>query len=205
VDRLSILEAFERSRYDRAPIALGMRTHGDITHLNTLEVLDGRLADRIPAFRAGNVLTSFRKLHAIAVIDLAAREVVWMLAGPWIGQHQPTVLENRNILIFDNGGGQKTSRVIEFDPVTQEPAWTYGLDPAQEFYTKSCGSNQRLPNGNTLISESDNGRAFEVTPQGEIVWEFWNPERAGRNGELIATLFEMVRLPPEFPVDWLDD
>ncbi len=205
LERLSILDAFERSRYDRAPIALGMKNRGDITHVNTLEILDGRLADRIPSFRAGNVLISFRKLHAIAVVDLDAGEIVWMLAGPWIGQHQPTVLANGNILVFDNGGDERTSRVIEFDPVTQEPAWTYGVDPAEEFYTKSCGSNQRLPNGNTLISESDNGRAFEVTLGGEIVWEFWNPERAGKNGELIATLFEMVRLPSDFPLDWLGD
>ena len=38
------------------------------------------------------------------------------------------------------------------------------------------GAAQRLPNGNTLITESERGRVFEVTPQKEIVWEFWNPE-----------------------------
>ena len=33
---------------------------------------------------------------------------------------------------------------------------------------------QRLPNGNTLITESDAGRVFEVTEGGDIVWEFVN-------------------------------
>ncbi|MCX7013628.1 MAG: hypothetical protein NTW86_13910, partial [Candidatus Sumerlaeota bacterium] len=34
---------------------------------------------------------------------------------------------------------------------------------------------QRLPNGNTLIAESDAGRIFEVTPGKELVWDYYNP------------------------------
>ncbi len=202
LDRISILSAFWDSSYDRALLALKMRQSGDITHTNTLEVLDGSLADRIPAFRKGNVLISFRKLHAIAVVDIEARKVVWLMAGPWIGQHQPTVLPNDHILIFDNGGETRISRVIEFDPVTQEEIWRYDGNDDGEFYTKSCGSNALLPNGNILITESDNGRAFEVTRAGEIVWEYRNPARAGGRGQLIATIFDMVRLPESFPVGW---
>ena len=67
-----------------------------------------------------------------------------------------------------------------------------------------CGSSERLPNGNTLISESNRGRAIEVTPDKQIVWEFINPHRAGENNELIATLFEVVRLDPRFPLDWVE-
>jgi hypothetical protein len=37
------------------------------------------------------------------------------------------------------------------------------------------GNAQRLPNGNTLITESAFGRFFEVTREGEIVWEYVNP------------------------------
>ncbi|HSN89535.1 MAG TPA: hypothetical protein VL025_22425, partial [Thermoanaerobaculia bacterium] len=56
-----------------------------------------------------------------------------------------------------------------------------------------------LPNGNTLLTESENGRAIEVTPEGRIVWELYNPHRAGESNELVAVLFEVVRLPPDFP------
>jgi hypothetical protein len=45
-----------------------------------------------------------------------------------------------------------------------------------------------------LITESERGRAFEITPAGEVVWEFVSPHRGGRNSELVATLFELVRL-----------
>ena len=73
------------------------------------------------------------------------------------------------------------------------------------FFTATCGTAERLPNGNTLITESDNGRAFEVTPDKEIVWEFYNPHRAGPDDEYIATLFEVIRLPSDFPTDWVGD
>jgi hypothetical protein len=60
-----------------------------------------------------------------------------------------------------------------------------------------------LANGNTLITESDNGRAFEVTDDGQVVWEFHNQHRAGDADEYVATLFELVRLDPQFPTEWL--
>ena len=105
--------------------------------------------------------------------------------------------------MFDNLGNDGRARVIEFDPATREVEWLYeggenGLS------SMTCGSNQRLANGNTLITESDSGRAVEVTPDKKVVWEYYTPGRAGENGELIATLFEVVRLPLDFPLGWLD-
>jgi hypothetical protein len=205
--KVSLLEALERSSHSallaRAP------EKGDIFHTNTLEVLDGRLADRAPAFRAGNALISILRFDAIAVVDMEAEEIVWSLSGLWRQQHQPTVLDNGSMLVFDNefdnAAGERVSRVIEIDPITQEVHWIYEGGADRPFYTSTCGSNQRLPNGNTLITESDAGRAFEVTSDGTIVWEFVSPYRAGEEGELIATLFEVVRLEPDFPLDWLDE
>lgn len=34
---------------------------------------------------------------------------------------------------------------------------------------------QRLPNGNTLITEGGTGRVFEITKAGQIVWEYVSP------------------------------
>jgi len=199
----SVLEAFERSRYSNMPACMSWRRYGDIFHTNSIEVLDGSLADRLPGFAEGNVLISMRTLSLIAVIDMEREEVVWALTGLWLAQHQPVPLPSGRILVFDNRGADGLSRVIELDPVTQEIVWEYS-EPRRDrvFATEMCGANQRLPNGNTLITESDAGRAFEVTPGGEIVWEYLNPERASGRVELIATLFEMVRLPPDFPVEW---
>jgi len=93
--------------------------------------------------------------------------------------------------------------VVEFDPATLAVAWEYHAPNARDFYSKECGSSERLPNGNTLITESDGGRAFEVTPRREIVWEFVNPAHAGEENEFIASVFEMVRLPRDFQLAWL--
>jgi hypothetical protein len=144
-----------------------------------------------------------RNLHAIAIIDPTKESVVWALLGLWSHQHQPVFLDDGRMLIFDNTGLGKRSRVLEFDPLTKEVFWRYGEEDSEFFHTALLGSVQRLPNGNTLITESDNGRVFEVTPGHRIVWEFLTPHRTGNDDELIASLFELVRLGPDFPREWL--
>ncbi len=200
--RVSVLEAFENSAYSNATGVLGMRRIGDIFHTNSVEVLDGSLADRLPAFRKGNVLISLRKLSIVAVIDLDREEVVWALSGLWKAQHMPRMLPGGTMMVFDNSGNEGRSRIVEVDPVTQSVEWLYKGATPEDFYTQMCGANHRLQNGNTLIVESDFGRAFEVTETGEIVWQFINPERAGRKQELIGTLFDVRRIPPGFPISW---
>jgi hypothetical protein len=201
VASLSLLEAFERSPF--APLLMGMADRGDLFHTNTLEIFDGRHAERAPIFRKGNALISLRELNTIAIVDTEAGEVVWAIAGMAARQHQPTLLDNGNLLLFDNLGAGGRSRVVELDPLTQQIVWEYpGAAPA-DLFSETCGSNQRLPNGNTLITETDRGRAIEVNAAGEIVWELFNPHRAGEQDELIASLFEVVRLPLDFAA-WLE-
>lgn len=201
VSRVSILDALARSDY--GALLARIEQPGDILHTNTLEVLDGTLEETSSAFARGHALVSILMLDAVAVIDLSEERVTWALTGLWHQQHQPTVLPDGRMLVLDNEAGPGVSRVLELDPLTQEIFWTYEGGVDGPFYTSTCGSNQRLPNGNTLITESDAGRAFEVLRDGTIVWEFVNPYRAGDEGELIATLFEVVRLDPDFPTDWL--
>ncbi|MFH1501579.1 MAG: arylsulfotransferase family protein [Candidatus Eisenbacteria bacterium] len=211
--RVSLLEAFERSPY--APLLQRTPEAGDVFHTNTIEVLDGSLAHVSPAFRAGNVLLCVRNIEAVVVVDMESEEVVWALTGRWSRQHQPTVLGNGHLMVFNNeagpvaaGGaptGPRGSSVVELDPFTQTTFWTYSGTAGRPLYSETCGSCQRLPNGNTLITESDNGRALEVTPGGTIVWEFVSPFRAGEDGELIATLLEAVRLPESFGAGWLGE
>lgn len=207
LSRVSVLEAIERS--DHTYLLDKLAPHGDIFHTNTVEVLDGRLAGRLPGFQAGNVLITIRELGSIAVIDLELGKVVWAFDGHWRKPHQATVLPNGNMMIFDNRGNHGRSQVIEFDPVTLSPVWIYRGKEPDDFYSDQCGSNQRLPNGNTLITETDRGKAFELTPEGEIAWKYFNPmharKREGEDLTYIASLFEVLRLPKDFPIDWADN
>ena len=189
---LSVLEALLDSDY--APLLAGARRRGDILHTNTIEVMDGRFAHLDRLYRAGNLLVSMPRLDTIAVIDPERRRVVWALNGPWRFQHQPTVLASGNLLIFDNTGHHGDSRVLEIEPLSQRLVWSWAGSPARRFTSYFLGASQRLPNGNTLITEATAGRAFEVEPAGAIVWEYVNPHRAGGDRELIASLLEVVRI-----------
>jgi hypothetical protein len=94
-----------------------------------------------------------------------------------------------NLLVFDNEGegGYRPvelsvtggSRVLEIDPVEQEIVWQYtGEDsggPGWSFQSTHISAARRLPNGNTFIDEGQKGRLFQVTPGGDIVWEYVNP------------------------------
>lgn len=190
--RVSLLEAFERSPY-AALLDLG-KSHGDVFHTNTIDIFDGSLEGRSPFFAADHALVSVRELNTVAIVDLRRERVVWALTGLWRRQHESRLLDNGRILVFDNFREEGRSAVLEIDPLTQEIVWEYS---ARNFFSRTCGSNQRLANGHTLIVDSDHGRAFEVTPAGESVWEFVNPHRAGDRGQWIATLFDLVRLPQE--------
>ncbi|MFH1688668.1 MAG: arylsulfotransferase family protein [Candidatus Eisenbacteria bacterium] len=207
LSRVSVLEAFWNSDYAswlRTGVINAGRQKIDPFHTNRIVPLDGRLQGRIPAFKEGNVLLSMRNLNALAVLDMERGEIVWTMSGMWLQQHCPSVLDNGNILLFDNQGDYGSSRILEFDPVTQKIAWLYEGNGEDDFYSEKFGSVQRLPNGNSLIAESHFGRALEVTPWGDIVWEYYNPARAGDNNEFIANLFEIERLPQDFPTDWLN-
>ena len=201
VRNVSMLKAFDNSFY--VPTINSIPKTGDLLHSNSIEILDGSHAERSSAFKRGNVLVSLAAIDVIAIINLEQEEVVWALTGQWNRQHDPTFLDNGNILLLDNLGHRGGSAVIELDPLTQSVVWAYRGARDKGFFTETFGTNQRLPNGNTLINESNSGRAFEVTSNNQIVWEFFNPARAGHNDELIATLFEFQRLPAVFPTDWL--
>jgi hypothetical protein len=193
--RVSVLECLLNSDY--APLLALARKQGDILHTNTIERLDGRLAERHPLYARGNLLVSLPTINTVAVLDIERPTVVWALTGLWNFQHQPTVLEDGWLLVFDNGR-TGDSRVLEVDPLTQSVRWSYRGTPERPFWSYFLGSSARLPNGNTLITESAAGRAFEVARDGRRVWEYVNPERGGAGDELIASLLEVVRIEPDY-------
>jgi hypothetical protein len=130
-----------------------------------------------------------------------------------------------NFLVFDNGGWagygapngvsrygtadkrRDYSRVLEFDPRTLEVLWQYTpaeaghIEPldAYKFYSPFLGSAQRLPNGNTLITEGCNGRLFEVTAEHKTVWEYVSPYfRTAKNGLKDNWVYRAYRIPYEW-------
>jgi len=170
---------------------------GDYLHTNSIGVVTEETAANAPFASPGQVLLSLREVGTIALLDLDSEEMVWALRGDWLRQHDADLLPNGHVLLFDNEGGPSgISRVLEVDPATQEIAWSYGGDEQHPFYSRVRSAQERLPNGNTLVTESDGGRLFEVTPTGEIVWEYVNPERGGVAGELVPIVSWGQRIDP---------
>lgn len=60
-----------------------------------------------------------------------------------------------------------------------DPEWQYIAPDTLSFYGSFISGAHRMENGNTFINEGPKGRFFEVTPKGEIVWEYLNPFRGG--------------------------
>ena len=152
----------------------------------------------------GDALVSFRNTNAVVRVDRATGQVAWRLGAPAVGQqHDASFLPSGNVLVFDNGphrldNSLPYSRVIEVDPATDEVVWEY-FDPFfMNFLSPFISGAQRLANGNTLITEGNFGRIFEVNAQAQIVWEYisdrfvTNPILGENNG-----IFRAYRYPED--------
>ncbi len=171
----------------------------DVFHANALKIIDRA----IPGLcQKGDLLLSMRALDCIAIVDpvRGANGVVRWSWGTGVleEQHDPSLLEDGHILVFDNGTRRKFSRIVEFDPRTRSIVWEYRDLGVVPFYSSWGGAAQRFLNGNTLITESDDGRVFEVTKGGERVWSYMNPDD-GPGGKR-ATIYRMTRITDPFTV-----
>jgi hypothetical protein len=174
------------------------RRGGDVYHINTLSPLPGNDLERQDSrFAKGNILGCQRSSNLIYIIDKRSGAVVWTWGmEDLVGPHHPEMLANGNILVYDNGGKgghpartRFCTRLVEVAPLTGKIVWQYAHEPqgfkeTAKFFSSSWGSVQRLPNGNTFSLDCHKGRLFEVTPSGEIVWEYINPFTWGRGTQL---------------------
>jgi len=118
-----------------------------------------------------------------------------------------------NILLFNNGDMQERaySTVVEITPPIdarggyslsdgspygpQELTWEYNPEPPERFYSFFISGAQRMPNGNTLVVQGAGAKIREVTPEGEIIWEY----RVSDYGSTPDMLFRANRYPPDHP------
>ncbi len=176
----------------------------DWTHMNTTRVLpENKWYDNgDKRFKPGNVVTFLRTWWTAMIIDKSTKKVVWDYSGDYRGGlgggHEPQMIEKGypgegNILLLDNGSRnhKDESFILEIDPLTKQPVWIY--DVGKEFFTEAAGSVQRLRNGNTFIAEDNNARAFEVTPEKEIVWEYRGEGSTNRSHKYDVGYCEKLR------------
>ncbi|MGB5318674.1 aryl-sulfate sulfotransferase [Eudoraea sp.] len=90
----------------------------------------------------------------------------------------------------------------------EEPYWTYVAKDTLSFYGSFISGAHRMENGNTFINEGPKGRFFEVTPEGDMVWEYLNPYRGdirkpdGEPHDIMPTTYFIFRatfIPADHP------
>jgi len=152
-------------------------------------------------FHPDNIILGLNLAGISIVVDRNTGDIVWMsptIDGIGLHAHviQKGLTGEGNVLAVQAMRGCGTydlegySRVVEMVPITGQIVWEYNALKADyadasrfytsnnrrfEYYRKNAGGAQRLPNGNTLITESAYGRLFEVTPDHETVWEYVSP------------------------------
>ena len=175
--------------------------------------------------RSGRVVWSLGPNYPAIPRGAAARRVprpVDQISGQHDAQIIPAGLPGAgNLLVFDNQGeaGYPAvelpttggSRVLEIDPVSRQVVWQYTAEdsgqPSWAFRSTHISAARRLPNGNTFIDEGQSGRLFQVTRDGDIVWEYVNVyPRVGKDpvtGKATENR-QLYRAQP-VPLDWVPE
>jgi hypothetical protein len=172
-------------------------------HLNSVKVLpETPLGRRDPRFAAGNWLVCLRQVDTILVLDPRSGSVTWSWGdGILDWPHLPMMLPDGRIIVYDNGRHRGWSRVLIIDAPSGHIRWEYRGAPPDSFFSPYRGSAQALPEGTILILDAEAGRAFEITSDGDVVWEFYNPEIKDGHRKRI---YRLLRYPPEKVTPWLD-
>jgi hypothetical protein len=212
ISRFSLFQALRNSPYRHMFEEWQTTKHSEVTHTNAIRLVSETWAQNanIPRVKAGDLLISLRNPNAFIIVDPDAEIVRWYGEGVWKQQHDPDLLDNGRVLLFDNQGAPDSpyghSRVLEVDVFTHEIYWDYkGTDEASYFDSWIRGAQHRLPNGNTLITESQSGRLLEVTREHKIVWEYYNPDRAEYEGKTLRAMMTQAQRIPADAVPFLNN
>jgi hypothetical protein len=204
--RLALSEALRNAHWPRLRKTFWLRARErgyglsekgiyDPFHTNSLRLLSATEASRLGGvFRAGDALVSMAMLDTIAILDIEKGATRWSQQGPFGMQHAPRVTPDGKIVLFNNFRSKKQSSVVTLDPQSRRVIREYSGPESAPLYSRRSGGIQLLPNGNTLVIETEGGRALEVGADGEVVWEYRSPYRALGREDKVASLYSLERI-----------
>ncbi len=146
----------------------------DWTHMNDVDRLEN-----------GHFQVSIRNFDVVLEIDPATNEITNVVGEPddhsvMTEQHNPMRIEGGTVLIADSshGGPTGADRVVEVDAETDEIVWVYdGTGSGSKLQWPRDAD--RLPNGNTLVTDSRNNRVIEIDGNGSVVWRYSLAQKGG--------------------------
>ncbi len=199
ISKINILDVLYENDLERylvkglGPLRGSLQVSDDPTHLNDVEPLSSSIADEYPLFEAGDLLVSLRVPNLVFVFDPESRDVKWHASEPFIHQHDPDFAGDGWIRIFDNntdpaGRGEMLggSRIVALRPHTSAMKVLFPTRHSAPFYTRFRGKQQRLENGNMLLTEARAGRVVEVDTSGRTVWEWVHRSTSGSKVPIVT-------------------
>ena len=172
------------------------RIKGDILHLNDVEPFPENMEEGF--FKRGDVLVSLRNINTVFAFNRETEKIKYVCCGKFLRQHDPDFIDGNTFSVFDNNQEpdekNPQSRILVISALEGTQSIFFEGSDDQPFYTYILGKHQWLPNGNLLVTESCSGKAFELNPKGEIVWEYINYVDEG----IAGIVEEVTRLPGEY-------
>lgn len=172
----------------------------DPIHLNDVEPFPADMKEGF--FKKGDILVSLRNINTVFVFSRQNRKIKFISTGKFVRQHDPDFVDGNRFSVFDNNapnsdplkvGADRSSRIVMISAPDNSSEVVFTGSAKSPFFTNLMGKHQWLPNGNLLITETMKGRAFEVDPKGEVVWEYVNYISKG----MIGVVTGVERLPLE--------
>lgn len=178
-------------------VSKGDLAESDVLHMNDVELFPDAMKEGI--FGQGDILVSLRDINTVFVFNRHTEKIKFISIAQVVRQHDPDFIDGNTISIFDNNNiapeeDGPQSQIVIISALDNSSRIFYKGTPENPFYSFVGGKHQWLPNGDLLISESVNGRAFEINRQGEIVWEYINYV----DEKTVGLLSEVQRLPLEY-------
>ena len=145
----------------------------DPWHLNDVEPLSSEMAGAFPMFEAGDVILSSRTLNSVFVVDPESHAVKWHRTGETRRQHDPDFRPDGTISVYDNRMGLGESAIVSLDPASFEREVLF--DAAEhDFYSNVRGKHAWTDGGHLMVTSSQQGRVFEIDPEGRRTLEFYS-------------------------------
>lgn len=201
---------------DRDEVVLSSRD------LSELYVIDHAITSEEATGAAGDIL--YRWGNPINYGVEGEQQLSLQHQVEWVPEGSPGA---GNLTVFNNGNAFGFSSMVEIVPPLDDegnyvmppmvaagpeaPTWSWSntANPSQ-FYSHFISGMHRLHNGNSIACEGDNGRFWEVTPEGELVWQYVNPvlnaggvleqgQVPGNGPGTDNQVFRVRKLPEDYP------
>ena len=224
LNSISVTKAFENSNYayflnsfeiDNSIDIQRVKTKDDteiidILHTNSVQYISKDLAKH-SIFEVGDLLISMRGIDTIAVIRPSLNKVIWARTGPWRNQHYARLNLDGLIYIYDNDGSSKfiddngkikvrsAVRVLSFNPNNEAIKQVFYNPEYFNYYSYWRGFYEKLDNGTSIVSSSEQSRILQVDENNEVIWEMrLVPDRESLKVPYLRKIVSVRLYPKEY-------